>query len=433
MSAALKGWALRSSFARNVGGMMLFTALGQSIYLLTGPLIGRIFSQVDMGLYGLFYTFAVTTIGVLFLNFDFAIPAAATDDDAHRLSRGALIIALLVTPLAGLVMFGLIVFGVSGFGALPMAAPLMLMALLATQAILQLQQNWQVRRHQTLVIGRASITLNFVRGATQVLVGLVMPSWWALGAGEVTGRIGNAVHLLRSGDRQAASGPTLQRRDVLATLRAYGQFPLVLLPAQLLDSASSFIQTAGIAYLFGPAQLGLYFMMRRTLDMPVAFVFRSLSDVFYARLAHDARFAPDRVRPFVIRSVAMIAIPGLLCGLSAMWAAPTLFAWVFGEEWRASGALATLMIPATIANLAVAPAARVFALTSRPQLRFWFSGANLAGTCLVLAVTAFWALDISGLTVALSVATVVSYAIYFISALYSVRYLSLASAATVDG
>ena len=84
---------LRSPFTRNVGSMMMFTAVGQSVYLLSGPLIGRIFSPSEFGLYGLFYTFAITAVGVIFLNFDFAVPAAATDEEARDLTLGAAAIA----------------------------------------------------------------------------------------------------------------------------------------------------------------------------------------------------------------------------------------------------------------------------------------------------------------------------------------------------
>ncbi|UIJ44439.1 hypothetical protein LZK98_15400 [Sphingomonas cannabina] len=405
----------KSPFARSVGGMMAYTAIGQSVYLLTGPFIGRIYSPYEFGLYGLFFTFAVTAVGIIFLNYDFAIPAASSDDDARALTRGAFTLALALTPLAGMVMAAMILFQVAAFGGLPLTAPLMLMALLSSQGLVQLLQNWSIRRHETVVIGKASVTMNVVRGATQIALGALLPSWWILAAGEVLGRIGNAFHLARispaPGSDIAPRG--LQQEAVPNALRRYRQFPLVLLPSQVIDGSVAFIQSAGLAYLFGASGLGLFFMMRRTLDLPVAFAFRSLSDVFYAKLAQDARQAPERVRPFFVRSVLLIMGFGFAGGIPAMFASPTLFAFIFGAEWREAGVLAAIMAPASIMNLAVAPVARVFALTTRPYLRYWFTGINLLGTIAALVAAWAWPLNLTWTTACLSAVTFTAYVAYF--------------------
>lgn len=404
---------IRSPFTRKVGSMMMYTAIGQSMYLLTGPLIGRLFTPAEFGLYGLFYIFAVTASGVIFLNFDFAVPAAVSEEDAVRLTLGAAGIGLICTTLAGATIAFLSWQDIAGFGALPLSCALLMIILLLFQGGVQLLQNWAIRTNETAAIGQSSITLNLVRGGTQILLGTIFPLWWSLGIGEITGRIGNALHLHRKTGRRIGRWRGHTRSQVWDTLRTYRQFPLVLLPSQLLDSAVAFIQSGGLAYFFGPAGLGIYFLMRRTLDLPVAFAFRSLSDVFYARQAHDARVAPERVRPFFVRSALLLAAVGFLAGIPFMLVSPALFAFVFGDEWRQAGVLAAIMAPASIMNLAVAPVARVFALTTRPHLRFCFSAVNLLGTILAFAVIARASLDLVQATMVLSAVTFVAYLVYF--------------------
>lgn len=408
--------ALRSSFTRSVGGMMIFTAIGQSFYLLAGPAIGHIFSPAEFGLYGLFYTFAVTAVGLIFLNFDFAIPAAANDEDARCLTVGACAIASVFIPLCCLVLAILIIWDIAGFGTLPLIAVALLLLLLASQAIVQLLQGWRVRRQQAIIIGKSSITLNLVRGLTQVLLGIAIPAWWSLAIGEISGRIANAVHLMRSHQRYRINMKRLPGRwDVSAALRSYKDFPTVLLPAQVMDSMTMLLQSTALAYIYGPAGFAIFFLMRRTLDMPVAFVFRSLSDIFYARLAYDARVSPDRVRPFFVRSVIGIAGAGMLLALPFMFIAPPLFAFVFGEEWREAGVLAAIMAPSSVMNLAIAPVSRIFALTNRPGLRYYFSVSNLLGTALAIAAAYNFSLDLKSVTILISTSTFFAYASYFFS------------------
>jgi O-antigen/teichoic acid export membrane protein len=410
---------LRSPFTRKVGGMMAYTAIGQSVYLLTGPLIGRLFTPAQFGIYGLFYAFAVTAAGLIFLNFDYAIPAASSGGDARRLTIGAAAIALICAPLAGIVAASLSWLGIAGFEALPASCAFLVVVLLLSQGAVQLLQNWCIRDDATIEIGKSSITLNVVRGATQVLMGALAPFWWSLALGEVVGRIVNANYLGHRRRWRWRDAVNVWHghayRDVAATLQAYRQFPLVLLPSQTLDSAVGFIQSAALAYFYGPAGLGMFFLMRRTLDLPVAFAFRSLSDIFYARQAHDARTAPERVRPFFVRSALLLGTAGFLVGIPGMFASPMLFTLVFGEQWRQAGIMAAIMVPAAVMNLAVAPVARVFALTTRPHLRFCFTVTNLFGTILAFVVVAWASLDIVAATIALSITTFVAYVVYFIA------------------
>lgn len=421
---------LKSAFARSVGSMMAYTALGQSIFLLTGPLIGRIYSPAEFGLYGLFYAFAVTAIGLIFLNYDFAIPAAFSTREANRLTRGSIIIVLLLCPMAALVMSAMILFNLADFGKLTLSAPLLLLALLLSQAVVQLLQSWNIRRQQTIIIGKASVTLNAVRGVIQVGFGLLMPSWIALIAGEILGRMGNALHLARASRTRWRKGVfhRIAHRGNRDMLHRYREFPLILLPAQTVDGMVSFVQSAGIAYLYGPAGLGLFFMMRRTLDMPVAFAFRSLSDLFYAKLSKDARERPADVRPFFVRSVLLIAATGFAIGTPVIFISADLFALFFGEQWQEAGVLAAVMAPAAVLNLAIAPVARIFALTSRPYLRYWFSAANLAGTLGALGIA--YALDTSLVyaTALVSAATVFAYTVYFASGYVASAHLRTESA-----
>jgi O-antigen/teichoic acid export membrane protein len=404
----------RSPFTRSVGSVMFYTAIGQCVYLATGPLLGRLFTPQEFGLYGLFFTFAITAASLLFLNYDFAIPAAQDHDDARRLTVAAVLIAVVSAPLIGAVLALLCWRNIAGFGSLPAISGLLMAVLLLCHGAVQLIQNWAIRDDRAVLIGKASVTLNVSRGATQVLAGLVGANWGGLAAGEAAGRVANAVHLLRA--RGLPRGPwQYPLADLRSTLARYRQFPTLLLPAQMIDSTIGFIQTAGVAYFFGPVGAGLFFLMRRTVDLPVSFAFRSLSDIFYARQARDARTQPERVRPFFVRSVLYLLVVGALLAIPAMLVSPALFAVVFGEQWRQAGVLAAIMAPSAVVNLAVAPGARIFALSTRPQLRFWFSGFYFAGTLAAFLAVDRFSLDLVGATAALSIVAFLAYGVYFLT------------------
>ncbi len=394
---------------------MALTALGQGLYIAAAPLLGRLYSPEAFGLYGLFYLFVTTAAMFICLNYDAAIPAAVTDEEAQSLSEASIRLSVLICALiaAGLTMA--IQFDLMGFGGLPWWAGLLAFAILWLQALIQVVQAWYVRQQTATAIGRAGVTLNAVRCGTQVGAGFLGGMWWGLGLGEVIGRVGALTHSLMEKGAWRPAGRLWTFALPGSVLSRYRQFPLVLLGSTAIEAVVLFSQIAVLNSLFGPAGMGQWFMMRRTLDLPVAFAFKSLSDIFYGRLAAHCRDAPERVKPFYVRSVLILAGLGFIGALPLMIWGEALFKLVLGSAWGEAGLLAAVMAPSAVFNLAVAPASRIFGLSRRAWLRYAYTAANAVSTLVVLSLawTREWSLFVT--TVGLSAAVSFGYLVYFLA------------------
>lgn len=410
-----------SPFVRSVGGLLVLTAAGQLVYLAAAPLLGRLFTPEAFGVYGLFYSFVVTAAIFNTLNYDAAIPAADDDGDADGLSYGALQASIVLSIAFGVGAGAMAHWDLLGFGAMPPWSGGLVTATLLLQSVMQVQQSWQIRRQTTLAIGQSGLSLNFGRAGVQIATGLAGVGWLGLGLAEVLGRLAAAIHLSLTPNRWLPRWPVLVLKAPTDVLRKYRRFPLVLLPAQGTDVVVMFLQVVGLTSLFGAAGLGQWFLMRRTLDVPVAFAFRSLGDVFYSRMANLVREEPQNLPRFYVRAFLVLLFCGLLVGAPVMLFGPALFRLVFGEQWSEAGLLAAVTMPSVILNLAVAPASRVFSLTERSGLRYVFTVLHAAGS----AATILWAhlTDASLIQTAagLSAAIAVSYVAYFAAGLAAAR------------
>lgn len=405
----------RSPFARSVGSLMALTAVGQGLYVAAAPLLGRLYSPEAFGLYGLFYLFITTTAMFICLNYDAAIPAAVTDEEAQSLSEASVRLSVIICAIIAVGLTGAIQFDLMGFGGLPWWSGLMAFAILWLQALVQVVQAWFVRRQTAVAIGRAGVTLNAVRGGTQVGLGALGGAWWGLGLGEVVGRMAALAHSLMERGAWRPSGKLWRFALPRSVMSRYRQFPLVLLGSTAIEAVVLFSQIAVLNALYGPAGMGQYFMMRRTLDLPVAFAFKSLSDIFYGRLAAHCRDAPERVKPFYVRSVLILAGLGFIGALPLMIWGEALFRLVLGSAWGEAGLLAAVMAPSAVLNLAVAPAARIFGLSRRAWLRYAYTAANALSMLVVLSLawTQQWSLFTT--TVGLSAAVSFGYLVYFLA------------------
>jgi O-antigen/teichoic acid export membrane protein len=403
-------------FVRQISGMMLLTAVGQGLYVLAGPFIGRLYSPEQIGIFGLFVT-VWTVLGLFVCGlYDLAIPAARDDDEARRLSGAAAMIGLVIGMVSGAGLS----FAVSnqwfGLGIFPLwVGAIMLLAMLTQMAVL-IGQAWAVRRNEVMTIGRANVMMNGLRSVAQVAGGLLSPVWVTMVASEIIARLVQAWRMSKS--KVASTVPLLRWQGVVAAIREYRRYPAIFGPAFLLDSAATLLQTAMIGVLFGTAEMGQYFLMRRTLDLPVAFAFRSLSDLFFARQLTLSRTSPEKLRPFFWRSGTALAIVGLVGGAPLIVWGSELFRFFYGPNWGLAGMLAAIMVPAMVLNLAVAPVSRVFQVSTKAYLRLLPGLVNIGGALLVFAVADAYALMLPQVIVGLSITICAQYVVYFAAGYY---------------
>jgi len=133
----------------------------------------------------------------------------------------------------------------------------------------------------------------------------------------------------------------------------------------------------------------------------------------------------ERIRPFFTRSAGLLAAVGLLGALPLMAFGRELFVFVFGPQWSEAGAMAAVMAPAAVLNLAIAPVSRVFNLTARPHLRFAFGIANLIGTIILFALVIAGELTLFQTVIGISLVTSLSYFVYFAAGWIAAAHIRL--------
>lgn len=408
-------------FVRQISGMMMLTAAGQGIYILAGPFIGRIYSPEQIGIFGLFVT-VWTILGMFVCGlYDLAIPAARSDDEARRLSGAAAAIGIAAGIASGAGLSVAVANQWFGLGVFPIWVGAIMVPAMLTQMAVLVGQAWAVRRNEVLVIGRANVLMNGLRSIFQVAGGLFAPVWAMMVASEIAARVMQAWRISKS--RVAPDATLVRWRGIMVAIRDYRRYPAIFGPAFALDSAATLLQTAMIGMLFGTAEMGQYFLMRRTLDLPVAFAFRSLSDLFFARQLIMSRTAPEKLRPFFWRSGAALAIVGLVAGAPLILWGSDLFRLFYGPNWGPAGTLAAIMVPAMVLNLAVAPVSRVFQVSKKAQLRLLPGLVNTAGTLLVFVVANAYALTLPQVVAGLSITTCTQYLAYFAAGYFVARYV----------
>ena len=359
----------RGRFARRLAWLSGGTLFGQLILLATMPLITRLFTPEDFGLFGVLS--AVNGIFGLVMagRYEFAIPLASKDDEAAALVVLASLVALFLTLLSLLLVWSL-GGALARLTDLPALVPLLWLMppILLVTGLGQPLEYWSIRRETFRLNSLSRVVLSGGQAASQAALGFAGAGAFGLTLGYGLGYVGRLIVLLvtlPAADRATMTAArSSQIRELAWSLRFY---PTYSTGSSLLKSTTQFLPTILIAMLYDPMVAGAFNLAQRILTVPVRFLSTSASQAFLAEAAQ--RSAAGVMRLF-IRTVPRFLVLGFVGMAPILLAGPAVFALVFGEPWRGAGSFAQSLVAVQLARFIAMPVSQAFNVFGRQDLDF---------------------------------------------------------------
>ncbi len=394
-----------SGFARKVGLLTSGTAAAQLITLLILPILTRLFSPEQFGVLASYVAIVAIVSTVSGLRYETAIPLASNDSQAFHLlllSAGSVFFFAFVTTS----FVALLPDHVLPLGGVKWLIPVGLVGIGIYQAL----SFWALRNKAYKTLAKTKFSQGIGRAVTQMGAGLLGAGAGGLALGEVVGRSAGIVPLAWSErHRLLVFGRKVTYNELCSTARVYREFPLLVSPASLMNSAGLQVPTLLIASLYGPIVAGWYFAAQRIVALPVQMIARAVGDVFLAEAPEVAKKDPARLR-IMFRTVSNRL---LLCGAvpagMLILGAPWTVSWLLGAEWKTAGVFLQLLTVAFLFALAYSPIN--FAIIGRNDYSLLWAGLRLLTT--TGAVTVSYVLGWSAVTcvATLSFAIAINYLI----------------------
>ncbi|HEX2839805.1 lipopolysaccharide biosynthesis protein [Hyphomicrobium sp.] len=366
----------KSQFLRSVIALTSASAVGQLILLAAMPLVTRLYSPSDFGIFAVFSAILAVVLVASSLRYELAIPLPKGTEGARVL----LFLALLINVVTAIVVAIVVAIWGRDFAQLynlPDLAPAlwMLPLVLLGAGSYRTFRMWAVRRGDFNAIATTKITQAASNVIFQIacglasfgVAGLVIGQFFGFSAG--TFKLGRGV-TFSMGD---VSSRMWQRLSVLA--RRYIRFPKFDVAAAIINAISMQLPNFLLAILFTPTVAGLYLLADRALGAPLSLLSQSIGQVLYSR----SRKAVEQGR---IGDLAT----NILGGLAAIAFVPTLvmFLWgekiftlVFGHEWAAAGSYASWLIIGITANFLYSSVSLILMATNAQNLNLYIHSSML--------------------------------------------------------
>lgn len=344
----------KGQFARSVSIIAGGSAAAQIISLVLSPVITRLYSPKEMGVFSVFTSILMILSAVASLRYDRAIPVPKHSEEAVRV----VVVSLALLPLTAVFISLLIILAgqpiaalmkLSSFARYFWLLPIGLICLGIYQAL----NYWCLRERLYSVIARTKFTQAFSQSAIQIGGGIAFGSIWCLFIGYVIGQSAGAGAFIRHFRlRVSKQLRAIRFSDLISTAKRYKRFPLLTSWSQIINAAGQQLPILMLASLYSPQVAGWYALGHRVLALPVSMISNSVSQVYLAeasRLMHEAPKALPRHFLRISSKLLLFAIPITLIGITSPWLCPL----IFGRAWYQAGIYAAIMaLPLCISVIA---------------------------------------------------------------------------------
>lgn len=387
--------------------------VGNAVVFVASIVLARIYAPSEHGELAIISAYAVVMTPLVSGRFEAAIPIPGRETDAFRLLRlglgWATILALLLTGLVLVVSW----YGrgpeiVRDLPALIWAAPVF--ALLS--ACLSLVTQFSVRNERYQLV--AARNLSYPSATAGAQVGLGLASWGGGGLvlGTIIGRLstlllfGHQVFRWRRSYAADADSPSYRQ-----LLRRFSRFPTVLAVSSMINGLGLQMPVLLLGLWYGTEAAGFFGMSQRTLGVPIVLVGAAIGQVYLAELSRAMRNNDGEASQIFRRSSRALLAAGVLIAVVLLTLGPTLFAFVFGEQWRVSGQIAQAMSVSFAIQLVASPLSQALIVYERYWAQLGWDVGRLALVTVALFVGHRSGLDLVSACWALSFATASSYVV----------------------
>ena len=318
--------------------------VAQAVALIIYPILTRLFSADDFGLFNLFLSIGGILVLLATAQYEYSIPLPRSHRQASWCLQSALPwLCIVVAVCVAVLPFSKGVATI--FDAPRLADVLWLLPIyVAAISLWELLRFWAVRWQRFDRVSTYQVDQAVLNAGMKVGAGYVGMGSGLIYASVLAPLMALLITMARLPRRLLGPLFRVERRGVRAAMRRYRNFPFFSLPRTLIDNLSGNLPLLVMAPAFGLSTVGFVGMALTLSFRPINIICNSLNQVFYQRtslLVQQRKPAAYLCRQYVIWAAA-VAVPGFA---ALYFVLPWLCGWLLGDEWTTTGHFIRIMLP----------------------------------------------------------------------------------------
>lgn len=340
---------------KNISVLMTGTIIAQIIPLFLSPILTRLYSPSEFGMLAVFLSIASILAVFANLRLDVAI-MSASEQEKPILKGISLFIttALTIIIIIVLILFSSFfkeVFSGINYQLIIIFAPLFFILF----GIMQLSTYIANDNGRYSLISKSKIDKNLSMTFIQIIFGFFKIGVIGLISGAVFSML-FPIYRLRKGLLRKKEKTKLN--SYYTTLKKYKTYPLVSTSTAVMDKIATEAPVIMMNRFLDSSLVGFYELSKRTILLPLTFISTSVSQVYLKQITGENDYKKNLKLTIVIL-IGLVSISAFIIPIFLMWG-ESIFAVVFGEEWRIVGKYSEILIFPFLIRFIVSPLSVIF-------------------------------------------------------------------------
>jgi O-antigen/teichoic acid export membrane protein len=390
---------------KGFGLVTLSAGLASGFAFLVSPLLTRLYSPADFGVFAAFAALLTAGLSVVNLRYEVAVPLPEDDADAKKLVQSSILIALGVSVLMTVLIWVLSPVFFEADMLIQIKRQIGWLTLgFATGGIVQVLTQFAVRRGEFFLLAKTRLIQGVAGPSTQVLAGFSNLGTAGLLIGQVVFQAGGVLGLWRCYRKVLPASSSTN--STLTVLRRYENFPRISLLPAFINAFGLQLPVLVVGKFHGAEAAGLIGLVFRIVGGPMAIIASSSTQVILSE-GGRLRRGGSSIQPLfakIFRQQLVFSVPLLLVTPAFPW----LFRYIFGQAWEEAGKYSLLLGPAIVIQSACSPFGAILDVLERQDLHFAREIIRVVLLCLSVWVASRFGGTLWALVATLSMALVLT-------------------------
>jgi O-antigen/teichoic acid export membrane protein len=355
----------KKKFVRNIVLVSSATAFAQVLNMITSPIVTRIYSPYEYGIFTVFSSIIALLAIVGSLKYELVIPIVEEEDAILGVVLSLIVLLVyVVIILVILKLWGNQIFTIIGAEELIKFGYLIPIGILFIQTYAILIQ-YSYRQKNFKVISNTMTIQSLIGNAGKILAGISGFGVIGLLISKILSESSGLFTLSKPliGRKKVSNKITFQKLRWLAS--RYKKFPLYQFPSTLMAQISLYLPVFFLGSMYDSKVVGSFGLAYTIVKLPMNLIGKSVSNVFYAEASSLGKSNALAIKMLSDNLFKKMIILGFIPLVILLLFSPYLFAFVFGDSWIQAGKFARILSFMVFANFIFTPVSRVFEILEK--------------------------------------------------------------------
>lgn len=335
------------------------TGFAQIFTILVAPIIARLYTTTEFGIYAIYYSILTIVSGFICLEYGNAIILSDTKKKSHV----SIQLCSLISISISFILFLLIYFFKDSIPYVKKEVSQYLYIIPVTAFLNSLNTLFYfyfLRMDMLKYISKNKIIMAIVSSITQIVVGFCGVGALGLILANICSLVFcNLLYLFKFFKTEKSFFSSFSSIEIINVAKEFKRFPLIGMWGNLLNIITLQIPEIFLSSFANLSYLGQYSMANRVVSMPIGFIAVSIQETFRKNAAKSIIDNGNIVKVYK-STLKIVFYSGLVLLLCLIVVFPSFFLFIFGEKWTLASEIIKIMSILYITKYIVAPLSYTF-------------------------------------------------------------------------